>query len=364
MRSRASGAGAGASAPEGAAAHRACTSMIGGERLLEDVWEARSRAGASTARRLLEGVAVQLRCSAAILRANGRDREATRAEQFALRVGLTLDQPTATRRTQSLADALYECSHTGVLLERALDGAMSLIGGDLGNIPICKVAKGTLRIAAQAGFGSEFLEYFAAVKDESSASGRAATRGSQTVIVDVNQDAAFAAHREIAAASRFRAVQSTPLIDPDGRLRGVISTHFRHAHCPSSAELQLMQWYADHVAAALAQQQNSPTTLYEASAKLHAQTAQRHDSAAALMNGNARPLTASGDKTKAAARQSWARRAKDRAQQGRERVQAIASRAERNSATDPRAGLGTPLDGGGSRLGGGRIDGAERDLRL
>lgn len=220
-----------------------------------------SMAGGPAARRLFERVAVALRRSAAILRANGRHTEAARAEQFALRVGLGLDEPKATRRMHSLAVALYECSHPAVLLERALDGAMWLIGGDLGNIQIRNVADGTLRIAAQAGFGSEFLEYFAAVKDESSACGRAASRCSQTVIVDVNEDAAFAPHREIAAASRFRAVQSTPLLDADGHLCGVISTHFRRSHRPRTSDLQLMQWYGEHVAAALTRQRNIPTTL-------------------------------------------------------------------------------------------------------
>jgi GAF domain-containing protein len=51
--------------------------------------------------------------------------------------------------------------------------------------------------------------------------------GVQTVIVDVQRDPMFAPHREIAAGSRFRAVQSTPLVDHNGRLLGVISTHYR-----------------------------------------------------------------------------------------------------------------------------------------
>jgi GAF domain-containing protein len=336
--------------------------MIGVGRLLEDAWEAGSMAEIPTAPRLLERVAVALQRSAVILRANGRHPEAARAEQFALRLGLTLDEPRATRKMRSLVDALDGCQHTVVLLERALDGAMSLIGGDLGNVQVCNVATGSLRIAAQAGFGSEFLEYFAAVNDQSSACGRAASRCSQTVIVDVNEDADFAPHREVAAASRFRAVQSTPLVDPDRRLRGVISTHFRHSHSPCRRDLQLMQWYGAHVAAALARQQNGPTALYEASAELHAQTARRHDSAAALMNETAETFPASRDRAEAAARQGWASRAKDRAEHERERVQAAVTRAKRTSAIDHRAGFVTPLDGGRIRPPAGSIDGAKRDL--
>jgi hypothetical protein len=46
-----------------------------------------------------------------------------------------------------------------------------------------------LKIVTQAGFGPEFLEYFAVVDDDASACGRAAQEGAQVVIVDVNADA-------------------------------------------------------------------------------------------------------------------------------------------------------------------------------
>jgi len=108
------------------------------------------------------------------------------------------------------------------------------------------------RIATSCGFDSEFLQYFAVVHDNSSACGRAAREGSQTVIADVHDDPGFAPHREIAAASRFRAVQSTPIVDPDGRLHGVISTHFRDRHHPEPVQMQLLHWYSERVGAALA----------------------------------------------------------------------------------------------------------------
>ena len=94
-----------------------------------------------------------------------------------------------------------------------------------------------------------------------SACGRAASQRSQAVIIDVNEDATFARYREIAAASRLRAVQSTPLIDPNGRLRLVISTHFRRPHRPSTRDLDLMLWFAEHVAAAMDRRPNPAATL-------------------------------------------------------------------------------------------------------
>jgi GAF domain-containing protein len=220
-----------------------------------------------------------------------------------------------------LARALYESSHRGSLPERALEGAMAVAGGDFGNVQIRAATNGKLRIAAEYGFSSEFLEYFAVVEDDTSACGRAASRRSQVVIVDVNEDPAFAPHREIAAASRFRAVQSTPLVDPAGRLRGVISTHFRRSQRPSRRDLLLMQWYAEHVGAALAQQP-SATCLFEAAAALHEHTADLHDDAAARMKGSALALLVAGNGARAHAVQERARRAHERARQARARAQA------------------------------------------
>jgi hypothetical protein len=210
-------------------------------------------------RSLLERLVVQHRRSAAMLRASRRATQAARVEQFASRLCLMLDEPLLTQRMHTLSRTVHQSTHIGVRLSRALEGAMSLIGGDFGNVQLCDPATGTLRIAAESGFSSEFLQYFAVVDGASSACGRAASQRRQTIIADVNEDARFAVHREIAASSGFRAVQSTPLVDPAGRLCGVISTHFRRVHRPSARDAQIMEWYAEKVAAAVADQRSALT---------------------------------------------------------------------------------------------------------
>jgi GAF domain-containing protein len=126
------------------------------------------------------------------------------------------------------------------VLDRGLEDALSMLHANRGNIQIFDPASGSLRIAVQTGFSDEFLEYFAVVGDDASACGRTARHLEQTVIPDVKTDARFAPHREIAAASHFRAVQSTPLIDPQGQLVGVLSTHYPRPYRPSDHDLQLM----------------------------------------------------------------------------------------------------------------------------
>jgi hypothetical protein len=71
--------------------------------------------------------------------------------------------------------------------------------------------------------------------------------------IDVNVDESFATHRDIAAASGFRAVRSTPLADRAGRLFGMVSTHYPRPHSPSERGLQLMRRYGEVVGQAMSE---------------------------------------------------------------------------------------------------------------
>jgi GAF domain-containing protein len=275
---------------------------------------------------LLERGMLLQRGSARILRANGRHAEAARAERFAARARLALEDPKAARQIDRLVGCLRDEMGGGSLPERALAGAMSLIGGELGNVQVLDASVGGLRIAAHSGFDHAFLEHFAVVENDSSACGRAALRGVQTVIVDVQRDAMFAPHREIAAGSRFRAVQSTPLVDHNGCLLGVISTHYRRSHRPSDRELALLALYAEHVSAALADRHAAPGQSPESSVAMHERAADLHESVAARLRYSAQTLRDAGEIAGALESQDWAWQAQDRARQERERSRAAAAR--------------------------------------
>ena len=126
----------------------------------------------------------------------------------------------------------------GALLDVVLEFALTLLHAERGNVQLADPATGALRIAAQRGFGAEFVEYFAAVTDDRSACGRAAQHHTQVVITDVTTDPGFAPHREIALASGFRAVQSTPLVNRAGHLVGMLSTHYPRPVTPPRRDLQ------------------------------------------------------------------------------------------------------------------------------
>jgi hypothetical protein len=126
----------------------------------------------------------------------------------------------------------------GAALDQVLEFALTLLHAERGNIQLADPATGVLRIAAQRGFSQEFVEYFAAVTDDRSACGRAAQHLAQVIITDVTTDPGFVPHRDIALASGFRAVQSTPLVNRAGHLVGVLSTHYPQPTTPPRRALQ------------------------------------------------------------------------------------------------------------------------------
>jgi len=203
-------------------------------------------------RKLLERTEAMHRGAATRLREMGSEDLALRAEQFAAWARFDLDEPRAARRLYAAAKELRGLSRPGLLLSKALEGALALGGADRGNLQLVNPATGSLVIVAEHGFGAEFLEYFAAVDDDRSACGRAAKLHAQTVIVDVMTDPGFAPHRAIAEASGFRAVLSTPLIDGGGRLLGVVSTHYRRPHYLRMRDRQIIERYGEFVGRAMA----------------------------------------------------------------------------------------------------------------
>jgi hypothetical protein len=192
--------------------------------------------------------------AAARLREMGWDDPARRAERFAAWARFDLDEPQAARRLYAAAGELRSLSARHLLLGKVLEGALSLSRADRGYLQLVNQTTGALQIVAEHGFGLEFLECFAVVNDDRSGLGRAAKRRAQTVIADVMTDPGFVPHRAIAAASGFRAVLSTPLIDGGDRLIGVVSTHYPRPYCPPGRDRQVMERYGELAGRVMAEQ--------------------------------------------------------------------------------------------------------------
>jgi PAS domain S-box-containing protein len=129
-------------------------------------------------------------------------------------------------------------------LDEMLADTIELLGADKGKVQILDASRDVLTIAAQRGFGSDFIEFFEEISSDSgTACGRALLTGERVVIEDVKADGALAGYLEVAGAADFRAVQSTPLIGRDGAPLGVLSTHWRTPHRPSEDDLSRLDVY-------------------------------------------------------------------------------------------------------------------------
>jgi GAF domain-containing protein len=127
--------------------------------------------------------------------------------------------------------------------EIALDDVIALHGAEYGNLqlPIGE----ELAIVAHRGHPVAFLKAFRRVRrDYGCACGRALRLGTPVVIHDVELDPDYAPYRDLAKTAGYRAVQTTPLRTEDGRLLGLISTHFANPHEPTPIEMETLREYS------------------------------------------------------------------------------------------------------------------------
>ena len=141
-----------------------------------------------------------------------------------------------------MKERLTRCDTFDRAVWTMLDDAIALLGAEYGSLQL--LVGEELVIVAQRGLPPDFLNCFRRIdKDDGSACGRALLSGKPVVISDVEKDLEFAIYRNVARRTHFRAVQSTPLIAPDERRLGIVSTHFANPHCPSNIEMETLQAY-------------------------------------------------------------------------------------------------------------------------
>jgi PAS domain S-box-containing protein len=169
--------------------------------------------------------------------------EALRASE--LRIAEDLASMT---RLHQLSTRLVQSNDFPSLLNEFIDAAVEITSADMGNIQL--LDEGSLKIVAQRGFEAPFLEFFGAVHDGLASCGTAMQRGERVIVEDVAASPIFAGTpaREVILAAGAGAVQSTPLVNRDGRLVGMFSTHYRAPRRPDPRELRLLDLLARQAA--------------------------------------------------------------------------------------------------------------------
>lgn len=160
------------------------------------------------------------------------------------------------RSLHEMSGRLVEAADLPRMLEEILEATIAVQHADFGNIQLRDPATAVLKIVAHRGFSPAFLEHFAAVDDnDESACGRVLRAGERVIIENIEEDPEYLPHRAIAAQEGYCAVQSTPIRGRDGKVTGVLSTHFRTPHRPLDRELQLTDLYMRLVAEVIARAQ-------------------------------------------------------------------------------------------------------------
>lgn len=118
-----------------------------------------------------------------------------------------------------------------------LNTAIDLLKADKGNVQLLDAAANSLRIVSHAGFNAQFLKHFETVIPGYCACGLALKLKRRVVIDDVFTDPRFSHLGPIFASYGYVAVQSTPLLGPEGNVFGVLSTHFAAPRHLGGAEL-------------------------------------------------------------------------------------------------------------------------------
>ena len=132
--------------------------------------------------------------------------------------------------------------------EAAVTEAIGLCGADTGNAQLVDPVTGALRIVAQHGFKSQFLNFFEIVHDEESACGTALAAGEPVWVPEVARSPIFTGTPalDVMLDAGSRAVASMPVRVYDGHVTAMISVHY---HQPTTWTDQQRQQLAAVAAA-------------------------------------------------------------------------------------------------------------------
>ena len=133
------------------------------------------------------------------------------------------------QQTDAILQRLRTSKDVDADLLQVLDIALGITGADMGTLQRYDERSDCLRIVASRGFSSGALNFFAIVRrDTNTTCAAALTRRMRVFVEDVSTSYLFVGTCEldVLRACGIAAAQSTPLISSNGRLWGVLTTHF------------------------------------------------------------------------------------------------------------------------------------------
>jgi PAS domain S-box-containing protein len=156
------------------------------------------------------------------------------------------------------------------VLQQLLDAAIAITRADMGFVQLA--ADDRLTMVASRGFSSQFLRSLDQADPIRSPGSATLASGQRVVIEDIAVSPQFTGDtRRSFLDAGAHAVQSTPLVSREGRLVGVLSTHYRRPQRPSDSDLRLLDLLARQ-AADLIERARSEVALRQSETRLRLAT--------------------------------------------------------------------------------------------
>jgi CheY-like chemotaxis protein len=142
------------------------------------------------------------------------------------------------------AQLLREKDFTSAL-RKVLEGAVAVLKADKGNVLLFEETENLLRNAISIGFPQEFMDRYPTIQTDAPTACARAFRGQVRIVVeDIHQDPDFAKlGGEVCESFGFSAVQATPLRGRNGRMLGILSTHYDRPYSPPAEDLRTLDLY-------------------------------------------------------------------------------------------------------------------------
>ena len=156
---------------------------------------------------------------------------------------------------QDLSARLIHEADPAALYESIIDAAVAIMRSDFASMQMFHPERGqggALRLLTFRGFSADAAKFWEWVGADSTGStcGAALRTGRRVIAHDVEQCAFMAGSEDLATyrATGIRSCQSTPLLARDGRIVGMISTHWRDPFHPTERQLGLLDVVARQAA--------------------------------------------------------------------------------------------------------------------
>ncbi|HET7207841.1 MAG TPA: PAS domain S-box protein [Terriglobales bacterium] len=160
-----------------------------------------------------------------------------------------------TKLLHGISSQLIQEEDVESLYERILDGAVSIMRSDFASMQMLHPERGRggeLRLLAFRGFSPQAAQFWEWVGLDSPGStcGAALRTGQRVVATDVEKCEFMTGTDDQAMylQTGIHACQTTPLISRDGKIVGMISTHWRNPHQPSERDLRVFDILARQAA--------------------------------------------------------------------------------------------------------------------